>query len=91
MASVLKVIKSKAFKAQGQDHMHHTVAYKGRLFGVNSLRFEEGDFTLDDKEKTIILNVDCELKKDTRVDQVTGETTEWIGLVPKLDLALASI
>ena len=85
----LKIIKSKKFKVQDNDHTHYSVAYKGRVFGVNSLRFEAGDFKVDEKAKTLTLNVECEIVK--RTESNLGETTIYLDIVPKLDLTLSEI
>ena len=85
----LKIIKTKTFQANGQDATHHVVAYKGRVFGVNSLRFEAGDFKVDEKAKTLTLNVECEIVK--RTESNLGETTIYLDIVPKLDLTLSEI
>lgn len=89
MATTMKLIKTKAFQANGQDATHHVVAYKGRVFGVNSLRFEANDFKVDEKAKTLTLNVECEIIK--RTESNLGETTTYLDIVPKLDLALSEI
>lgn len=85
----LKIIKSKKFKVQGNDHVHYSVAYKGRVFGISSLRFEEGDFTADEKAGVLTLNTECEIVK--RVESNLGETTTYLDIVPKLDLTLSEI
>lgn len=94
MATKLKVIKTKAFKVGDADHKHYSVAYKGRIFGVNTLRFsEESEDALEVSEdgKVITINCDCELKRDVVTDQITGEHQEFIGIVPKLDLVISDI
>lgn len=85
----LKLIKSKAFEAKGEKHNHYTVAYKGRVFGISSMRFAPEDITVD--ESVITLNCDVEMLKHTSVDQLTGEARVFIDIVPKLDLLLAVV
>jgi hypothetical protein len=83
----LRIIKSKAFKANNEDHTHYTVAYKGRVFGVSTLRFDEGNFTVEGT--TLTLNVDVEVVQENSVDQLTGETASYLTIVPKMDILLA--
>ncbi len=83
-----KVIKSKEFTTKsGEKHIHHTVAYKGRVFGLNTLRWEG----IELKNESGIINVseDCELKQITDTDLLTGVTKTFIDIVPKLDLVIA--
>lgn len=83
----LKVLKSKSFTANNTEHTHYTCAYKGRVFGVNSMRFEERDFTVEDNILTLI--IDVEVMKHPHTDQITGKSTVYLDIVPKVDLALA--
>lgn len=86
MATKLKVIKKKSFEISGTPHTHYTCAYKGRVFGVSTLRWvdeeikEEGDY--------ITLGA-CEVVKRTVADDITGEVSNYLDLVPKLDITLA--
>ena len=89
MSLVLKVIKVKDFEAQGVKHKHYTCAYKGRAFGVSTLRFEKEDFIVDDKANTLTLKTDVEVLKSINTDQLTGETVQYLNLVPKSGLILA--
>ena len=85
----LKVIKSKEFNANDEQHTHYTVAYKGRVFGISTLRFPKENIAVEDTTMTI--DCDVELLKSTSVDQITGEITTYVDIVPKLDIALAGI
>ena len=87
MALKLKVIKSKKFKANDEDHVHYTCAYRGRVFGVSTLRFEKDDFTV--KENVLSLNTDVEVIKNTATDELTGQVRTFLAVVPKMDIALA--
>ena len=87
MALKAKIIKKKDFTVSGNPHTHYTVAYKGRVFGVSTLRWEEG---LKEEEGVLSLT-DCEVVKRTSVDDVTGEVSTYLDLVPKLDVTLAEI
>ena len=82
-----KIIKSKAFKAQGTDHTHYTVAYKGRLFGISTLRFPEEDLKVD--ENTITTSNEIEVLKNTSTDPIDGSTKQFLDIVPKSGLTLA--
>ena len=85
----VKVIKLKAFKVADANHVHYTCAYKGRVFGVSTLRFEESDLSYDDKESTLKFNVDVEVMVNKTVDQLTGEAKTYLDIVPKLGLNAA--
>jgi hypothetical protein len=84
---VLKVIKSKEFEANGEKNMHYTCAYKGRVFGVSTLRFDNKDITV--KDNTLTLNVDVEVQKNTSTDPLTGQVRTFLDIVPKCELELA--
>ncbi len=88
MATKLKVIKKKSFDVAGQPHTHYTAAYKGRVFGVSTLRWDEG--LTENADNTITLD-SCEVVKRTNVDNITGEVSTFLDLVPKLDVVLAEI
>ena len=83
----LKLIKSKAFTAKGVTHTHYTVAYKGRVFGLSTMRFEDKDITVEGDVLTI--NTDVEVLKESSTDQLTGETKAFLSIVPKMDILLA--
>jgi hypothetical protein len=85
----LKLIKSKAFEAKGEKHTHHTVAYKGRVFGISTMRFTPEDITVGDGVLT--LNCDVEVLKNTSTDPIDGTIKVFLDIVPKLDILLASI
>lgn len=87
MSTKLKVIKKKDFQVKGVDHVHYTCAYKGRVFGISSLRFDKEDITVTDDVLT--LGVDVEVLKNTTTDSLTGETRTYLDLVPKSGLVLA--
>lgn len=84
-----KIIKQKSFEIEGTKHTHYTVAYKGRVFGLNSLKFEGTEFKVEGN--TISVPVECELKKTESTDLITGVVTSYIDIVPKLDLVLAGV
>jgi len=88
MATVLKVIKSKAFKANDTDQTHFTCAHKGRVFGVSTLRFED-ELKYDEAAKTLTISGDVEVLKNQSVDQLTGEVRTYLDLVPKSGMVLA--
>lgn len=84
----LKIIKSKSFEVKGEAHTHYTCAYKGRVFGVSTLRFEEDDITVDNSVLT--MNTDVEVAKNTSTDPLTGGVKIYLDIVPKCTLELAS-
>ena len=83
-----KLIKSKKFTVGTVEHTHYTVAYKGRVFGLNSLRWEGTDIKVDANSVTV--EGECELKKTESTDLLTGVVTSYIDIVPKLELVLAA-
>lgn len=85
----LKLIKEKAFTVDTETHTHYTVAYKGRVFGLSTLRFPKENITVNDSVVTITGEV--EVLKNQTVDQLTGEIKMFLDIVPKLDIALAVI
>ena len=87
MATKLKVIKVKAFESKGEKHFHYTCAYKGRVFGISTMRFDEGDLTVEGD--VITINTDIEVLKEVVLDQLTGETKQFLSVVPKVGLTLA--
>ena len=91
MAAKLKIIKSKPFDLKGTQHTHYTCAYKGRVFGVSTMRFEGNEDKLVIEGDTLTITGELEVLKNTNVDQLTGEVTTYLDIVPKLDIALAII
>ena len=90
MAITLKVIKAKSFQIDGVNHNHFTCAYKGRVFGVSSLRFDDQAVLIHDTTaKTLKIDTDVEVLKRTDTDQLTGETKAYLDIVPKIDILLA--
>ena len=84
-----QIIKQKPFTTKdNKSGIHYSVTYKGRVFGLNTLRFEgeEKDFLIVSGNK--IQTGDVELRKTTKVDALTGEVSTFLDLVPKLDIAL---
>ena len=84
----LRVIKVKDFVANEANHKHYTCAYKGRVFGISSLRFEEGDFIADDT--TLTLKCEVEVLKRDSTDPLTGEAKTFLDIVPKVGISLAA-
>ena len=84
-----KILKIKDFMAKGVACKHYSVAYKGRVFGVSTLRFDVGDLTVD--ADTLTIKGDLEVLKSTNTDPVDGTVKVFLDLVPKLDVLLASI
>jgi hypothetical protein len=88
--STFKIIKSKDFTVSGEAHTHYTVAYRGRVFGVSSLRFEEGDFSVDETARTLAFNCKLEVLKRQQTDALGVVTGTYLDLVPKCELDLAT-
>lgn len=89
MKLILKVIKKKDFKVNEETHTHYSCAYKGRVFGVSTLRFNKNEFKV--KDDILSMEVDVELKKNVVDDPITGTTSTFLDLMPKLDISLADI
>jgi hypothetical protein len=92
MAYKFKLIKSKDFEVKGVKHQHHTVAYKGRVLSINTMRWE-GDMEhikVDTKDNSITVNCDVDVLQRVDVDGITGETKAYLDLMPKCNLALAA-
>lgn len=85
----IKVIKFKSFEANNLPQTHYTCAYKGRVFGVSTLRFEESDLVFDAESSTLKFNVDVEVMVNKTADQLTGESKTYLDIVPKLGLNAA--
>ena len=84
--ATFKIVKTSTFDVDGVTHKHYSCAYKGRVFGVNTLRFEASDITV--KDNILTLNIDVEVLVETGVNQL-GESTKYLTLVPKCDFAVA--
>ena len=91
MAYKLKVIKSKSFTNDGIEHTHYVCAYKGRVFGVNSMKFEGNEDMLKVDGKVLTINGDIEVLKETTHDALANTSTTYLAIVPKLGLELADI
>jgi len=83
------IIKQKPFSTKdGKNGIHYSVAYKGRVFGLNTLRFEGEDKDFLTVNGTQIQTGEVEIRKTSKVDSLTGEVSTFLDIVPKLDLAL---
>ena len=92
MSYKLKVVKVKEFKANEKDHKHYSVAYKGRLFSVNTLRWADDLDQIEHnaKDSTLTIKCDVDVLQRVDVDGITGETKTYLDLMPKCNLALAA-
>lgn len=88
---VTKIIKESAFNVDSKAHKAYTVAYRGRVFGISSLQWEDLMDSIEVVDKVLTIKCDVEVLKSSRVDQLTGETTNFLNIVPKLGVALADI
>lgn len=86
---MFKIIKTKDFTVDGTNHTHYTVAYRGRVFGVSTLRFEDGDIEVSKDKKTLSFKVNLEVLKRQATDALGVVTGSYLDLVPKCDLDLA--
>lgn len=87
MATKLKVIKTKEFEVKGVKHKHYTAAYKGRVFGVSTLRVPAED--IKEEEDTITITPEVEVLKNVNTDPLDGVTKVYLDIVPKSGLMLA--
>lgn len=92
MSYKLKLVKTKEFEVKGVKHQHHSVAYKGRLFSVNTLRWADDldQIEVNAKDNTLTIKCDVDVIQRTDVDGITGETKQYLDLMPKCNLVLAS-
>ena len=86
----LKIIKSKNFTVQDTDHTHYVAAYKGRVFGVSTLRFEDNPEDLVADKGVLTIKCDIEVLKNTSTDPLDGSTKTYLDIVPKAGLSLAA-
>ena len=85
----VKIIKLKEFEAKGVKAIHYTVAYRGRVFGVNTLRFADMEDSLTVEKDILTFHCDVEVIKRIDTDQLTGEVRTFIDIVPASGLKLA--
>lgn len=85
----LKVIKKKGFQAGENPHKHYTCAYKGRVFGISTLRFDGNTEMLKEEGDTLSIDGEVEVLKNVNTDPLTGETKTYLDIVPKIGIALA--
>jgi len=90
MAYKLKIIKQKDFKLDKQDHTHYTCAYKGRVFGVSTLKWEGEQDALSVDKSVLTINSDIEVLKRVDHDELAGTTTTYLDIVPKCGIELAT-
>jgi hypothetical protein len=86
----LKVIKSKEFSIDGTDYTHYTCAYKGRVFGVSTLIWAEEDNQPSVKDGVMSIPSNVEVRKRSVNNPLEGTTVDYLDIVPKIDLELAS-
>lgn len=87
-----KLIKTKEFSftnAQGAEikASNHIVAYKGRVFNLSTLNFEDKDFTITGD--VLKLNVECDIVRENYTNNL-GELQTGLKVMPKMDLVLSS-
>lgn len=85
----VKIIKFKEFEAKGVKATHYTVAYRGRVFGVNTLRFADMEGSITVEKDVLTFHCDVEVIKRIDTDQLTGEVRTFIDIVPASGLKLA--
>ena len=89
MSIKLKVIKTKDFTANDTKHTSYTCAYKGRVFGITTLQWEDEMANLTVADSVLTISCDVEVVKSQSVDQLTGAITQYLNIVPKVGLNLA--
>jgi len=82
--ATFKIIKQKSFTAQNESHVHYTVAYMGRVFGVSSLRFDSIDNPFTVKDSVLTINCDIAVVKNAGTDPLTGKSYCYLDIVPKI-------
>ncbi len=91
MATKLKIVKTKTFKANDTEHTHYSVAYKGRLFAVNTLRWADDMDSIKVEGDVMTIEGGIDVLQRNDIDQITGETKVYYDLMPKIDLAIAAL
>lgn len=86
--TTLKLVKSKKFSVKGVEHTHYTGAYKGRVFGISTLRFDTEDISVMDD--IITINTDIEVIVEESTDPLDGKTRKFLTIVPKCGIAIAA-
>jgi len=89
MALKLKIIKQSEFTANETKHKHYTCAYRGRLFGISTRRWEGSKDALVAKDKVLTINAGVEVLKNPSYDPLTGVTKTFLDIVPASGLNLA--
>lgn len=84
----LKIIKSKEFTVNNDSATHYTLAYKGRVFSLNTLRWSDDIKSITVNGDILTINCDVEVLKNTSTDQLTGEVKTYLDIVPKCGLVL---
>jgi len=87
----VKLIKSKSFVFTDANNVEqkgvvHTVAYKGRVFNVSSLDFEESELVV--KGDVLSINSKVEVERESYIDSF-GNKAMGLKLKPLLDLELS--
>lgn len=85
----LKIIKKKDFTVGTNPHTHYTCAYKGRVFGVSTLRFEGNSDMLKVDNDVLSIDGEVQVLKNVNVDPLTGESKPYLDILPKIDILLA--
>jgi hypothetical protein len=86
----LKVIKSKEFTYEDNDYTHYTCAYKGRVFGVSTLIWAEESSQPKVEKDVMSLPSNVEVRKRTVSNPLDGSSTDFLDIVPKMDLTLGA-
>ena len=79
------ILKTTAFKAKEQDHTHYTLAYKGRVISVNTLRFPTEQLKVEGT--TLEVSGDVSLVKRIESD-LDGTSKTYLDLMPKMDISV---
>jgi hypothetical protein len=89
----VKLIKSKDFVFNDENNVEqkgtvHTVAYKGTVFNVSSLDFEDKELSIKDKVLTIGTKV--EVHREPYMDSL-GNQAMGLKLKPASDLVISAL
>ncbi len=86
MSIKLKLLKTTPFTTKtGEDHIHYTAAYKGRVLGFSTMVFIDGEIVVDEKTNTVTVSGDLELRQTTSKD-LDGTVSNHLDLVPALGI-----
>lgn len=89
--ATLKILKISNFTTKDKvEHVHYTCAYKGRVFGVNTMNIDVESIRLSEIDNTMLtLSGDYEVAK--RVVQDLDGPKVYLDLIPKIEFSITDV